>query len=199
MPTDILVVEAREMGMRDGASILSNLTGGQSVDRCQLVARVYRPGGVNAIIAWQDFNRWGTEPIEALSGLNRQNAQEALDRLIAEIQDSPADWEHIRAGSAWYSHRFEVQYELGSLYDDDMTALIARMQAHGRAAVRKRAKRGSIAGRIAKWSALVFISGIAIQILGRVIFGDPEPYEVRYILTLVSLSSCLSVMISVPS
>ena len=103
-------IEAREAGIYVKTSLVRNLMGAPLTHKCQFVARHVTPMGED-IATVGEFPKVANVPIEQVSGVDRQFAQEELDRINNNL--IKAGWDPIERGRFWYSYRYRLPWEGG--------------------------------------------------------------------------------------
>jgi hypothetical protein len=101
-----LEVHAREAGMAGGRSIVANLLGQPALLKCKFTAIAFI-GGRSREIYEAEFLRYAGQAasIETLGGIDRQNAQDALEEIHRlALRDG---WIPVAKGTHWYSYRYE--------------------------------------------------------------------------------------------
>lgn len=85
---------------------MANLLGQPALLRCKLVAVAFI-GGRSRELYDAEFLRYAgqADSIEALGGIDRENAQQALEAVHKlAVKDG---WEPVTKGTHWYSYRYE--------------------------------------------------------------------------------------------
>ncbi|MEJ2886339.1 SHOCT domain-containing protein [Actinomycetospora aeridis] len=102
---DELHVEARELGMAAGRSIVSNVVGSPALLRAAFVANQTGPYVEGGEILRHGFEHFAGGPaIEGLAGTDREWAERALEEIRTELLAH--GWEQQASGPHWYSYRF---------------------------------------------------------------------------------------------
>lgn len=100
-------IEAREAGIYVKTSLLRNMMGAPMTHKCEFVARHVTPLGEDVTLVGE-FPKVATVPIEQVSGVDRQFAQEELNRINSMIIG--AGWEPTERGRFWYSYRYRLPW-----------------------------------------------------------------------------------------
>ena len=104
-----LEIHAREHGVAGGRSIFANLLGQPSLIKCEFVAI---GSGSQELYSVEFLRNAGQVlPIEMLTGIDRQEAQKALEVLHKHIIDN--GWTPATKGAHWYSYRYEKNNDAG--------------------------------------------------------------------------------------
>jgi hypothetical protein len=112
--TEQLFVEAEELGIMGGASLVSNLTGGRNITRCRFVARIDSPAGAYEI-AEHGFIKMYSTGLDDLVGVDRKAAQDALDALHHSIMED--GWRRTDiAGARWNSRTYARPFDPARTY-----------------------------------------------------------------------------------
>jgi hypothetical protein len=117
-----LRIGVRQEGMRTGRSIVANLFGQPALMEWSFEAHLTLPDLPEGAVCGVSFLiRAGAPPIELLSGVSRQSAQEALEFMHAGIVRD--GWQTLEPRPHWYSYRYRMPADQwASLPDSSFTA-----------------------------------------------------------------------------